>query len=187
MMMRRLALVALLLAAGAADARPDDWAKPIEHSALPNLHQISPVLYRSAQPLDGAQQALAELGIKTVVSLRWSADKAELLPDAKRIHAPIESWDVDHHEVMRALRVLIDPDNQPVLVHCRHGADRTGTVVAAYRMLVEDWSAEAAIAEMREGGYNYHAVWTNMIRYLRRLDVAAARRELGLPEPDATD
>ncbi len=47
-------------------------------------------------------------------------------------------------------------------------------------MTVEDWSAEDAIEEMREGGYNYHAVWTNMIRYLRKLDVAAARTELGL-------
>ena len=53
-------------------------------------------------------------------------------------------------------------------------------MIAAYRMLVEDWSAEAAITEMREGGYNYHAMWTNMIRYLEKLDVAAARAELGL-------
>lgn len=186
-MMRWLASVLFLLAAATAGARPEDWAKPIDHAALPNLHQVSPVLYRSAQPLDGAQQALADLGIKTVVSLRWSADKAELLPNAKRIHAPIESWDVDHHEVMRALRAVMDPANQPVLVHCRHGADRTGTVVAAYRILVQDWSVEAAITEMRDGGYNYHAVWTNMIRYLRRLDVVAARLELGLPEPAATD
>ena len=68
-----------------------------------------------------------------------------------------------------------------MLVHCRHGADRTGTVVAAYRMIVQDWSATAAIEEMRKGGYRYHAVWSNMLRYLRRLDVAAARTELGLP------
>ena len=163
-------------------ARPDHWAEPIANDALPNLHRVAPTIYRSAQPIDGAQDALDELGIKSVISLRWSADKADLLPQAQRIHAPIESWDVDHFEVMRALKALIDPANQPVLLHCRHGADRTGTVIAAYRMVVENWSAEAAIEEMREGGYNYHAVWTNMIRYLRRLDVDAARRELGLAE-----
>jgi len=140
-------------------------------------------IYRRDHRLDAAQDALAELGIKSVISLRWSADKAVLLPDANRIHAPIESWDVDHDEVMRALKALVDPANQPVLLHCRHGADRTGTVIAAYRMIVEDWSAEDAIEEMREGGYNYHAVWTNMIRYLRKLDVAAARTELGLDAP----
>lgn len=182
--MKRLAVLLLCAASGLAFAdRPDQWAEPIANAALPNLHRVTATIYRSAQPLEGAQDALAELGIKSVISLRWSADKAVLLPDVNRIHAPIESWDVDHHEVMRALKALVDPANQPVLLHCRHGADRTGTVIAAYRMIVEDWSAEGAIDEMRDGGYNYHALWTNMIRYLRKLDVDAARAELGL---DAT-
>ena len=178
-MIRAVLVTALLVVAAAASARPHEWAQPIESPALPNLHRVSATIYRSAQPREGAQDALSGLGIKSVISLRWSADDAKLLPDAQRIHAPIESWDVDHDEVMRALKALIDPENQPVLLHCRHGADRTGTVIAAYRMIVEDWSAEDAIEEMREGGYNYHAVWTNMIRYLRKLDVAAARAELG--------
>ncbi len=182
-MMWRLALCVMLSACAAhAEMRPTRWAQPIEEATLPNLHQVSPMIYRSAQPLDGAQQAIDTLGIKSVISLRQSKDDSELLPNVKRIHAPIESWDVDHLEVMRALRALLDPANQPVLLHCRHGADRTGTVIAAYRMLVEDWTPEAAIDEMREGGFNYHPVWKNMIRYLRKLDVAAARQELGLPD-----
>jgi protein tyrosine/serine phosphatase len=185
--MKTLLALMLVVASSLAQAtRPSEWAEPIPHDSLPNLHRVAPTIYRSAQPLAGAQEALTALGIKTVISLRWSADKSELLPDVNRVHAPIESWDVDHDEVMRALKALIDPAHQPVLLHCRHGADRTGTVIAAYRMLVQDWSAEDAISEMREGGYNYHAVWTNMIRYLHRLDVVAARRELGLPEPEAT-
>lgn len=162
-----------------------EWAEAVDRAALPNLHRVAPTIYRSAQPLAGAQQVLDELGIKSVISLRWSADKAALLPNVNRIHAPIESWDVDHAEVMRALKALIDPANQPVLLHCRHGADRTGTVIAAYRMVVEHWSAEDAIREMRDGGFRYHAVWTNMIRYLRKLDVEAARSELGLPPPSS--
>ena len=181
-MILRVAL-SLMLAVGAAHAaaRPENWATPIEQTALPNLHRVSPAIYRSAQPRDGAQAAVDALGIKSVISLRWSEDTPKLLPNAKRIHAPIESWDVDHEEVMRALRALLDPANQPVLLHCRHGADRTGTVIAAYRMLVDNWSADDAIVEMREGGYNYHAMWKNMIRYLRKLDVVAARAELGIP------
>jgi protein tyrosine/serine phosphatase len=179
-MLRHMLAFVLLGGSTLADARPGDWAEPVVHDALPNLHRVTPAIYRSAQPREGAQDALNELGIRSVISLRWSADKPDLLPDANRIHAPIESWDVDHFEVMRALKALVDPANQPVLLHCRHGADRTGTVIAAYRMVVEGWSADAAIEEMREGGYNYHAVWTNMIRYLRKLDVAAARVELGV-------
>ena len=182
-MLRHMLAFVLLGGSVLADARPGDWAEPVVLDALPNLHRVTPAIYRSAQPREGAQDALNELGIRSVISLRWSADKPDLLPDTNRIHAPIESWDVDHFEVMRALKALVDPANQPVLLHCRHGADRTGTVIAAYRMVVEGWSADAAIEEMREGGYNYHAVWTNMIRYLRKLDVDAARTELGL---DAT-
>jgi protein tyrosine/serine phosphatase len=179
--MKALAVVMLCVVSGFAWAeRSDRWAEPIASVAIPNLHRVAPTIYRSAQPLDGAQDELADLGIKSVISLRWSADKAKLLPDANRVHAPIESWDVDHDEVMRALKALVDPANQPVLLHCRHGADRTGTVIAAYRMVVEDWPAEDAIKEMRDGGYNYHAVWKNMIRFLRKLDVETARAELGL-------
>lgn len=180
--MKRILAASLLLAAArvGADERPPNWAQPLAQQGLPNLHQVTPTIYRSAQPLGGAQAAIDALGIKSVVSLRWTRDDPGVLPKTKRIHAPIESWDVDHDEIMRALRALVDPENQPVLLHCRHGADRTGTVVAAYRMIVEDWSPEDAIQEMREGGYNYHAVWVNMLRYLRRLDVAAARSELGL-------
>lgn len=170
----------LLLVAGAADARPETWARPLDEPSLPNLHQVTPSIFRSAQPEEGAHEALQRLGVRSVISLRFRGDRAALLPGVRRIHAPIESWDVDHDEVMRALRALVDPDNQPVLLHCRHGADRTGTVIAAYRMVVEGWSAEEAIEEMREGGYNYHAIWRNMVRYLRRLDVAAARSELGI-------
>jgi len=180
--MKRLLAMSLLLAATKAGAfeRPPNWAQPLAQQTLPNLYQVTPTIFRSAQPLSGAQTAIDALGIKSVVSLRWSEDTADLLPKAKRIHAPIESWDVDHDEIMRAMRVMIDPENHPVLLHCRHGADRTGTVIAAYRMIVENWSADDAIREMREGGYNYHAVWLNMVRYLRHLDVTAARSELGV-------
>lgn len=184
-MIGRLALtMALLAVSAAATARPETWAKPLDEPALPNLHQVTPVIFRSAQPEPGASEALQRLGVRSVISLRFRGDRAELLPGVRRIHAPIESWDVDHDEVMRALRALVDPENQPVLLHCRHGADRTGTVIASYRMVVEGWSAEQAIEEMRDGGYNYHAIWRNMVRYLKRLDVAAAREALGITTRD---
>jgi len=163
-------------------ARPAEWAAPVEAASLPNLHRVTPMIYRSAQPESGADTSINALGIRTVISLRFSRDDPSLFPNVERIHAPIESWDVDHDEILVALRALIDPANQPVLLHCRHGADRTGTVIAAYRMVVEGWSADAAIEEMRDGGYNFHSIWSNMVRYLRKLDVASTRRELGLPE-----
>ena len=66
----------------------------------------------------------------------------------------------------------------PVLVHCWHGADRTGMVVALYRMVEQGWTREAAIEEMLEGGYGYHSVWKDIITFLETVDVEALRRAL---------
>ncbi len=68
-----------------------------------------------------------------------------------------------------------------MLIHCTHGADRTGVMIAAYRVVVQGWSKPEAEREMIRGGYGYHLVWINLPRVLRRLDVAKMRRELGLP------
>ncbi|HEX7917405.1 hypothetical protein [Rudaea sp.] len=52
-----------------------------------------------------------------------------------------------------------------MLIHCWHGADRTGVVCAAYRMVVQGWSKADARAEMFDGGFGYHAVWRNIPAY----------------------
>ena len=52
----------------------------------------------------------------------------------------------------RVLEILADPESGPVYVHCRRGCDRTGAVIACYRILVENWDAERAIAEARSFG-----------------------------------
>ena len=165
-MMRGLFAAILLFVATATSARPNDWAQPIDRQSLPNLHRVSATIYRSAQPRDDAQQALTELGIKSVIS------------NVRRIHAPIESWDVDHNEVMRALRALIDPANQPVLVHCRHGADRTGTIAAVFRMVDQGWTHAAALDELLNGGYGFQTLWRNIPRYVETVDIAALRRRI---------
>jgi protein tyrosine/serine phosphatase len=57
-----------------------------------------------------------------------------------------------------------------VFVHCRRGADRTGVVVAVYRVCVEGWTKEDAIAEMMTGGFHFHSSWQHLVRYVRDLD-----------------
>ena len=51
-------------------------------------------------------------------------------------------------DVTRFLEIVTDPANQPVLVHCKNGVDRTGYMVALYRIEKEGWSKERALAEM---------------------------------------
>jgi protein tyrosine/serine phosphatase len=70
----------------------------------------------------------------------------------------------------------------PVLVHCHHGADRTGCIVAVYRMIVNDWTREAAIEEFRNGGYGYHdKMFPNLLELLETIDLTNLSGILAMP------
>ena len=162
--------------------RPDHWADPLEATGVENLHRIAADLFRSAQPRRADVAALKALGIRSVVSLRSFNDDAEVfrgVDGIELVRVPIDTWAIDDAKVLRAL-VSIDAARQrgPVLIHCLHGADRTGVVSAVYRMAVQGWSKEAAREEMFKGGYGYHTLWRNIPRYLDRLDPAAMRLAL---------
>ena len=75
------------------------------------------------------------------------------------------------------------PEMQPVLVHCKHGSDRTGMMVAVYRVVVQGWEKGAAVDEMTHGGYGFHAVWENLQDYVMALDVAGIRAQLAEAGP----
>jgi protein tyrosine phosphatase (PTP) superfamily phosphohydrolase (DUF442 family) len=157
------------------------WAAPLEKSGLPNLHKVSEDVYRGAQPTAEGFRELYKMGIKTVVNLRsLHSDRDELgdVPLAYR-EIPMQAWRPEQEEVLEFLRVVTDPDQTPVFVHCQHGADRTGVAVASYRMVVQGWSTDEAIAEMMEGGFGFHGIWINLPRFLRKLDVERIRQELG--------
>lgn len=166
--------------AHAAKPRPAAWAQPLSLPGLPNLHRVTPTLYRSAQPLESGWSSVESLGIRSVLSLR--AFHADDLPDGSRLRASrisFKSWHPEDEDVVRFLRFVQEPSNQPVLVHCQHGADRTGMMVAIERVALEGWSREAAIREMVDGGYGFHPVWENMIDYVREVDIERLQRLAG--------
>ncbi|MCA1862330.1 dual specificity protein phosphatase family protein [Janthinobacterium sp. HSC-3S05] len=181
-----LLLLSLALAAGSAGAqaplppqRNAEWATPLPQ--VSNLHQVTPVLYRSAR-LDSSDVAqLQALGVKTVISLRSFHSDTQVLDGSgiRAVRIPINTWAIrDKHviDTMRAIRAAAQQG--PVLLHCLHGADRTGMMAAMYRMLYQDWPREKAIDELKNGGYGYHAVWKNIESYLKRVDVAALRAQI---------
>ena len=162
------------------NTRPAEWAVPLEMKGLPNLHRVTPTLYRSAQPDETSGEALQKLGIKTVLSFR-KRDKDEPLHKTPGItfkRYPLHTWDIEEKDILAVLRILNDPANQPILVHCTHGADRTGLMMASYRMIVQNWSKETAIAEMKQGEYGYHVIWKNIERRIEKLDIEKMRAEL---------
>lgn len=76
-------------------------------------------------------------------------------------------------KVDRVVALMSDPANQPVYVHCRHGQDRTGIVVAAFRMKQQGWSLADAEAEMQSFGFN--DIWVNFKRFIRQYGAQLSR------------
>lgn len=164
------------------------WAQPMEQPGLPNLHKVSDDLYRGAQPTAEGIERLKALGVKTIINLRSSdTDKGLSIPPGiayERI--PMTAWRPNDPDVVRFLQIVTDESRLPAFVHCRRGADRTGMMVAIYRIAVQDWDKEQAIAEMTQGGFRFNSGWQNLVRYIRDLDIEAIRQQAGLREPPTT-
>jgi protein tyrosine/serine phosphatase len=167
----------------AALARPERWATPLARPGLPNLHRVSDTYYRGAQPSAEGMRELERLGVRTVVNLRAVNSDRDEIGDAKLAyeHISFKAWHAEDEDVVRFLRIVTAEERQPVFVHCQHGADRTGMMTAIYRITVEGWSKDDAIAEMTEGGYGFHAIWKDLVEYVRELDVERLKREAGVP------
>lgn len=194
--MKALTLVCLLAAAvpalaedpmktvvDAAAPRPAHWAEPIELEGAPNLHRITPGLYRSEQPNAEGMKNLEKLGIRTVINLRYfNHDDDEVKGTNLRTERTrILTWRVDDDHVIEVMRMLKKTENGPFLIHCQHGADRTGLMSAMYRILVQGWTREEALKELTEGGYGYHSMWRNIPRYIESVDVEKLRKAIATP------
>jgi protein tyrosine/serine phosphatase len=158
------------------------WAERIELPGLPNLHKVSEDLYRGAQPTAEGMKQLDKLGIKTVINLRsMHSDRNEIKGTALSYeHINMTTWNVEDKDVIRFLQIVADSNRTPVFVHCQHGADRTGTMCAIYRIAVQGWSKDEAIEEMTKGGFGYHSIWRNLPNYIRKLNVQKIKNNAGL-------
>jgi tyrosine-protein phosphatase SIW14 len=146
-------------------------AQEARYAELPNFHQVNSQLYRGAQPKAGGLQRLKGIGIKTIVNLRGEDDQARAEGNAARalglryysVSLPGFSGPKDR-EVQQVLDIISAPDNQPVFVHCRRGEDRTGTIIACYRITHDGWNAAQAKKEAESLGMS----WTQlgMKRYI---------------------
>ncbi len=165
--------------------RPKEWAMPVVLEGAPNLHQVEKNVFRGAQPdATGFKGLSATHGVRTVLSLRaFNSDEALARGlDLKLVRIRINTWNIDREDVVAALQNLRRASRDaPVLLHCQHGADRTGMITALYRILYQGWSKAAALDEMQNGMFGYHAVWGNIPRFIRRVDVEELRRDVAVP------
>ncbi|HKQ06204.1 MAG TPA: dual specificity protein phosphatase family protein [Blastocatellia bacterium] len=134
----------------------------VRYKELPNFRKVQDHLYRGGQPGPGGLKKLAEMGIKTVVNLRGEddltrAEAAEAKALGLRYYGvpmPGLSRPTDA-QVKQVMAILDDQENGPVFIHCKHGSDRTGTIIACYRIAKEKWTGERAIAEARQYGMSW--------------------------------
>ncbi|RUS66899.1 hypothetical protein CUZ56_01694 [Saezia sanguinis] len=153
-----------------------------------NLYQIDELLYRSQQPTAENLAQIKALNIQTVVNFRqYHSDKTLLSgTQINELRIPMYTANIDDAEVIAALNAMMQARQQgPVLIHCQHGADRTGLMSAMYRIIYQGWSKEAAIEELTQGGYGFHTMWTNIPQYIQSADIAKLVQQLQFkPEPN---
>jgi protein tyrosine/serine phosphatase len=161
-----------------AEDRPATWAVPLADPAVPNLHQLSPTVYRCAQPDAAGMRALAARGIKTVINLRaFHTDRDELRGTGLlNEELSVKTWHLEDEDVIRVLVLLSDGSKGPFVVHCQHGADRTGVMCALYRVVAQGWTKDEAMREMTTGGFGFWPGWTNLVDYVNEVDVERIRR-----------
>lgn len=166
------------------DAVSVSWAVPMDRPGLPNLHKVSDDLYRGAQPTAEGFRQLEMLGIKTIVNLQTSDTDGHLLgePGLSYERIPMTAWQPRDQDVVQFLRIVTDEGRRPIFVHCRRGADRTGMMVAVYRIAVQGWEKEQAITEMTRGGFRFNSGWRNLVQYVRDVDIDSIRQRAGLGE-----
>ena len=148
---RSLALAALLLTVFALRAQ-----NVID---IPKFYRVSDHIYRGAQPSEEGLRELSKLGVVTVLDLRPGEEKDSdeghqaFKLGLHYINVPMNGFrGPTQEQIERGLRVLQTPANWPVFVHCHYGVDRTGTLIACYRIQVQSWPNQRAKKEAEELG-----------------------------------
>jgi protein tyrosine/serine phosphatase len=181
-----LILVALAGAACTCSSRAPSTGSPTpasttgpeqERPGLPNFHRVDEGVYRGAQPTAEGMRELEKLGVKTVLNLRSMHSDRELLKGTKLdyVDIPMHTWHPEREDIRAAMKVLTDPARKPVFVHCQYGSDRTGVVCAVYRVLEEGWTKDRAIREMTSKEYGFHALWQNLVDFVREYPVERSK------------
>ena len=167
-----LQVIALCLAPSLAAAGPDV-------TGVPNFHKVNDHVYRGAQPRDGGFKSLAALGVKTIIDLRGEGERSHEEEAAVKaagmryVSVPMRGLSAPSPDDMaKVLALMDDPSAAPVFLHCKRGADRTGTVVACYRIKHDRWANQKALEEARSLGMS--RMERAMQHYVLRYETSAS-------------
>jgi protein tyrosine/serine phosphatase len=157
------------------DALTPALAEKLKVEGLPNLGQVSATLFRGGQPKKEGYSKLKEMGVEIVVNLR--DDKDDIAKERRIVEQhgmrfvsiPWNAWHgADDHQVAEFLEFLRANPERKIFVHCKAGKERTGVMIAAYRIAVQGWTAPQALDEMEFFGIR--GFWfPHLKKYIREL------------------
>jgi tyrosine-protein phosphatase SIW14 len=140
---------------------------------VPNFHKVNDGLYRGGQPSQEGFKNLQKVGIKTVIDLRipdGGANSEKRLVESLGMHynhIPLHGGETPtQSDIDRAFSILLDSSQWPVFVHCREGKDRTGMIIACYRISQDGWTNIRALAEAKS--YAFREIKPAMENYIKQ-------------------
>ena len=144
--------------------------RKLQEKGVPNFGEVTPTLYRGGLLNTAGLKALAKLGINVVVDTHANDSSEEKTVKSLGMEYVAIPWHCPwpRDEVFaRFLKLLRESKGKKVFVHCRLGDDRTGMMVAAYRMADEGWTADEAMNEMKTFGFtrSHHFICPGLARY----------------------
>jgi tyrosine-protein phosphatase SIW14 len=167
---RFLAVVSLIAATQLSSCQSEK-----DPRGLHNFGQVTENLYRGAQPTRDGFNSLHAMGIGIIVNFRddrvaMEKEKREVESlGMKSVEIP---WSANHEpssaQIVEFFDLVRTNPNTKIFVHCRRGADRTGVMIASYRIAVEHKSVADAVSEM----HRYHYDWlfrSQLKRYIESL------------------
>ena len=138
----------------------------VDSKNLPNFAKVNDKLYRGGEPKKEGIAALSALGIKTVIDIGNGVEDSKEERawvegvGMKYVNIHLHNWlkskDTDIDAILKEVE---SAENQPVFLHCKRGSDRTGTVVAVYRMQNNGWMPKQALDEAKKYGFGWWQFW----------------------------
>lgn len=138
------------------------WAAGPSVSGIANFHQIDSYVYRGGQPNQAGFEYLAKIGVKTILDLREAGERSAWENQVvnalgmKYVNVPMSGLTPPTLQQITNILALLEAGAPgAVFVHCKRGADRTGAVIAAYRIDHDHWANDRALEEARAEGMRF--------------------------------
>jgi len=173
----RVVIAALLLSISLATPAGAGGASTIR---IDNFGRVDAAYYRGAQPKGTDYADLAALGVKVLINL--TSDDADSSEKAMVERAGMHYFQIPmttHQTPTPAqldefMKIVTEPANQPVFVHCVGGRHRTGVMTAVYRIVHDGWDPGQAFAEMKQYKFGADYLHPEFKRFIYDYPVALA-------------